>query len=81
VGLLSFPVPQAQIEQLIRQAARAPCGRGEATILDESVHKVWQLPADRVHIGGKTWDKTFSQLLGTVTDGLGCAEAKVSAEL
>jgi len=81
VGLLSFPVPQAQIEQLIQQADRAPYGRGEETILDESVRKVWQLPADRVRIGGKTWDTTFSQLLATVVDELGCAEAKVSAEL
>jgi hypothetical protein len=81
VGLLSFPVPDGQIQQLIEQATRAPYGRGEETILDESVRKVWQLPASRVRIGGKTWDNTFSRLLGTVMDGLGCAEATVSAEL
>jgi hypothetical protein len=81
VGLLSFPVPQAQIEELIRHADRAPYGRGEATIVDESVRKVWQLPASQVRIGGRTWEKTFSQLLATVVEGLGCADAKVSAEL
>lgn len=81
VGVISFPVPEPQIQQIIQQATRAPYGRGEETIHDESVRKTWQLPASMVQVGGKTWEKTFSQLLATVVDGLGCAEAKVSAEL
>lgn len=81
VGVISFPVPETQIQQIIRQATRAPYGRGEATIQDEAVRKTWQLSANRVRIGGKTWEKTFSQMLATVVEGLGCAEAKVSAEL
>ena len=43
-GVLSFPVPAAQAATLIQHAARAPFGRGEETILDLSVRKVWQLP-------------------------------------
>lgn len=81
VGVLSFPVPEAQIQQIIREASRAPFGRGERTILDESVRKVWQLPPETVRLGGKSWDRTFSGILDTVADGLGCAEARVSAEL
>lgn len=81
VGVISFPVPETQIRALIRRAARAPYGRGEETILDESVRKVWQLPASQVRLGGKAWEKTFSNLLATVVDGLGCAGATVSAEL
>ena len=37
VGVISFPVPETQIRQLIAQAERAPYGRGEETILDTSV--------------------------------------------
>jgi len=48
VGVLSFPVPASQIAALIQQATRAPYGRGEETILDTSVRKVWQLPAGNV---------------------------------
>ena len=81
VGTLSFPVPEAQVRQIIAQATRAPFGRGEATILDESVRKVWQLPSDKVRLGGKSWDKTFAQMLAAVSDGLGCAEVGVTAEL
>ena len=81
VGVLSFPVPEAQIRQVVAQASRAPFGRGEETIQDESVRKVWQLPPEKIRIGGKSWDKTFAQILASVTDGLGCGEAKVTAEL
>jgi hypothetical protein len=81
VGVLSFPVPESQIDALIQQATRAPYGRGEETILDESVRKVWQLPAGKVRVGGKSWAATFDALLQQVAAGLGCDATAVSAEL
>lgn len=81
VGVLSFPVPDAQIAALIQQAVRAPFGRGEETILDTSVRKVWQLPPDRVRLGGKSWATSFETMLAKVATGLGCDRAAVSAEL
>jgi 2OG-Fe(II) oxygenase superfamily len=81
IGVISFPVPEAQIQQLIKQATCAPYGRGEDTLHDETVRKTWQLSASEVRIGGKSWEKTFSQMLDMVVEGLGCADAKVSAEL
>lgn len=76
VGLISFPVPEAQVHQFVQQATRAPYGRGEDTLHDESVRKTWQLPASQVRIGGKPWGRTFTQLLNAVVAGLGCATAK-----
>lgn len=81
VGVLSFPVPESQVAALINQAVRAPYGRGEETILDISVRKVWQLPPDKMQIGGKSWEKSFQQILSDVTNGLGCEGMAVSAEL
>ncbi len=81
VGVLSFPVPPAQVEGLIALATRAPYGRGEETILDESVRKVWQLPPEKVQIGGKSWAANFAGILEQVAAGLGCAGMAVSAEL
>ncbi len=79
--MLSFPVPDAQIRQLIQQATRAPYGRGEATILDESVRKVWQLPPEKVRLGGKSWAGTFDGILKQAITGLGCEGMAVGAEL
>ena len=81
VGILSFPVPPAQIAALIRHATRAPYGRGEDTILDESVRKVWQLPPEKVRLGGKSWPANFDGILQQAVAGLGCEGMAVSAEL
>ncbi len=79
-GVLSFPVPREQAAALIAQAVRAPYGRGAETIVDTAVRNVWQVPAERVAIGGKSWAKTFKSILDAATHGLGCGEAAVSAE-
>lgn len=81
VGVLSFPVPESQIRQIIAQGTRAPCGRGLETVLDESVRKSWQLLAKQVRIGGKSWAGSFQQVMDRVTDGLGCKGFKVTAQL
>jgi 2OG-Fe(II) oxygenase superfamily len=80
-GVLSFPVPGAQVQQLIRQAEHAPYGRGRETIVDTSVRKVWQVPSDKVRVGGKSWDKSLRQILDIVANGLGCAHVPVTADL
>ena len=80
-GIISFPVPEMQVRQLIQQAVRAPYGRGKETILDTSVRKVWQLQPAQVHLSGKSWDRSFQSILDRVAAGLGCARGTVSAEL
>ena len=67
---MSFPVPDSQIRQLIQSATRAPYGRGEETILDEAVRKVWQLAPEQVRIGGKSWAANFDEILQQVSAGL-----------
>lgn len=80
-GTLSFPVPDAQIAAILQQAERAPYGRGEDTIVDTSVRKVWQIAPGRVKIGGKSWPANFETILSKVRAGLGCDGASVTAEL
>jgi len=43
VGLISFPIPDSQIRDIIKHAERAPYGRGGETIRDTSVRNTWQL--------------------------------------
>src|SRR5258708_39671478 len=80
-GTLSFPVPDAQIAAIMRRAKRAPYGRGEETIVDTSVRKVWQVAPDKVKLDGKSWAANFETILSKVKAGLGCEDASVSAEL
>jgi hypothetical protein len=80
VGVLSFPVPASQTEAVIRQAVRAPYGRGEDTILDTGVRKVWQAPAGKTRVRGKSWEEVLQRILSEAAEGLGCSGASVSAE-
>jgi len=80
-GTLSFPVPDAQIAAIVRGAERAPYGKGEDTIIDTSVRRVWQIAPGKVKIGGKSWASNFDNILSKVKAGLGCDNAIVTAEL
>lgn len=48
-GIVAFPVPEAQAKALVTHAEKAPYGRGDATLVDESVRKVRQkIPINEV---------------------------------
>ena len=79
-GTLSFPVPDVQIAAIVRQAERAPYGKGEQTIVDTSVRNVWQIAPSQVEIRGKSWSANFESILCKVKAGLGCGDTVVSAE-
>lgn len=81
VGTISFPVPAAQARELIERAAeRAPYGRGDRTVVDESVRKVWQIAATKVEIGGRGWGVTLDNLVERIGVELGCGEGPVATE-
>jgi len=63
VGRLSFPVPEEQTQLMISTANRAPFGRGEHTVLDLKVRRVWQLPREAVAISGESWNLAMSEVL------------------
>jgi len=80
-GLLSFPVPPEQAKRLIAVAAeRAPYGRGDRTLIDESVRKVWQVAPDKVAISGQGWQTALEEVVEECAHGLGCDPKKTGAE-
>jgi predicted 2-oxoglutarate/Fe(II)-dependent dioxygenase YbiX len=74
VGQIALPLLPVQAEQLIAAAERAPYGRGEATIVDTSVRRTWQIAPDRVHVGGKHWQATLDRAVALAVKGLGVDE-------
>jgi len=81
IGLLSFPLLEAQALALIAAAELAPYGRGEQTVLDTSVRRVWQIDAGRVRLSGKHWAPSLQRVLAEAARGLGCEDAVIQAEL
>jgi hypothetical protein len=80
VGPIALPLLPAQAEQLIAVAERAPFGRGEETLVDTAVRRVWQIDVGRVHIGGKNWQRTLEGIVSRVAEGLG-VDGPVEADL
>ncbi|RYD80168.1 MAG: 2OG-Fe(II) oxygenase, partial [Verrucomicrobiaceae bacterium] len=81
VGTVAFPVPPSQARELIEASAeRAPYGRGDQTLVDESVRKVWQISPDKISLTGSGWEKTFRGIVTKVAADLGCEATSVDAE-
>src|SRR5215471_12364361 len=72
-GRIAFPILPVQAERLVAIAAAAPYGRGEETVVDRGVRRTWQIDSAKIRIGGRHWDKTLSDLLAGVADGLGAS--------
>ena len=81
VGLLSFPVPDAQVRALMEVAERAPYGKGTETLVDTSVRDCRQIDAAQVCLGGRAWPDTFSKILAATATGLGCPLERLDAQL
>ena len=79
VGVLSFPVPEAQVRALVAMAERAPYGRGSETRVDTSVRNCWQIDASRVEVAGGAWPATRAQILDAAAKGLGCPPGRLEA--
>ena len=81
VGVLSFPVPEAQVGALIAAAERAPYGKGPDTLVDTSVRDCRQIAAARIHVSGGAWGDTFKRILDQAATGLGCPAERLDARL
>ena len=81
VGMLSFPVPLAQLKAMLGVAERAPYGKGQDTLVDTSVRNCWQIDASRIRVAGGAWPDTFSGIVAAAAQGLGCAVERLEARL
>src|SRR5580658_4919944 len=55
VGNVGVPIAAADARRGIEQAALAPCGRGEETIVDTKVRRVWQLEPRQFTLANPAW--------------------------
>ncbi|MDE0112196.1 MAG: 2OG-Fe(II) oxygenase, partial [Albidovulum sp.] len=81
IGVISFPVPSFQAEELKAKATAAPYGRGQETIYDLSIRACKQIAPDRLSLGGAKWAETLKEIVRRAGTDLGCTENSVSAEL
>jgi predicted 2-oxoglutarate/Fe(II)-dependent dioxygenase YbiX len=80
VGPIALPLLPSQAAQLIAVAERAPYGRGEDTLVDTAVRRVWQIRADQVRLPGRHWARSLEAIVAQAAEGVGVS-GPVEAEL
>lgn len=80
VGTVGTPISAADAKRLIAAAEQAPYGRGEQTIVDRKVRRVWQIEPSKVRLRNAAWADHLAAILADVRRELGIAQ-QVNAEL
>ncbi len=80
---IGLPINSLQVGKVVEKCSRAPFGRGEDTIVDNSVRNTWQLNPSQFSIGNqREWEKELKSLVDRVKTELGCdATQDVTCEL
>ncbi len=80
VGPIGVPVTSRDAKRLMAKASQAPYGRGEATIVDTDVRRVWQLESSQFALRNAAWNEALAGVVDAVKRDLGI-RGKVTAEL
>lgn len=75
LGRIGVPVSEHDARRLIETAAQAPFGRGEETIVDTDVRRVWQLEPKQFALRNAGWEKCVSGIVDRVREEFGIDKA------
>ena len=79
-GSIGSPVSAADAKRLIAKASQAPYGRGEETIVDPKVRRVWQIEPSQFVLRNAEWDAHVAAIVDAVKQEFGIRQ-KVNAQL
>lgn len=78
-GYMPYPLTSVVAPLVLPHATAAPYGRGDETIVDESVRKSWQIDAESLTLE-EAWEDTLFEIVTHACAGLG-VEGDVEANL
>jgi hypothetical protein len=81
VGPVSFPLTAKQAKELKKHCEQAPYGKGEQTLVDTKVRRVWHMTPEQFSLTNPDWDAFLQQTLGKVQEDLGLEKQKLEAHL
>lgn len=80
LGDVGVPVSEADARRLIESSEQAPYGRGEETILDTDVRRVWQIDAGSVTFANPKWNGFIQTIVERVASAF-AIKKKINCEL
>jgi predicted 2-oxoglutarate/Fe(II)-dependent dioxygenase YbiX len=81
IGPIGLPLTTVQAAELKSRCVQAPHGKGEKTVVDTSVRKVWKLSPKQFKIINPAWQTTLKTIVADVQEKLGLEGHPLEAEL
>jgi len=81
LGPIGLPLTAKQAKELIKQCHPAPYGKGEETLVDPKVRRVWRLEPDRFSLTNPDWDRYIAETVAKVQEGLGLEKQELESHL
>lgn len=81
LGPIGLPLTVSQAKQLKKVCQQAPYGKGEETVVDTSVRRVWQLTPDQFSLKNPEWEKFVGKMVTQVREELGLQRQKLESHL
>ncbi len=81
LGPIGLPLTARQAKELKTHCKQAPYGKGEKTLVDTSVRRVWQLGPDQFSLTNPEWPQFLRDAVRTVQHELGLEKQKLECHL
>ena len=81
LGPVGLPLTTSQAQELKTRCAQAPYGKGEETLVDVSVRRVWHLQPNQFSLTNPGWSETLLSVVARVQAGLGLKDQLLEAHL
>lgn len=81
LGPIGLPLTAKQAKELKKQCEQAPYGKGEQTVVDTKVRRVWRLKPERFALTNPDWQPFLRQTVQQVQQELGLEKQELESHL
>jgi hypothetical protein len=81
MGPIGAPLSAAQAKELKKRCERAPYGKGEETIVDPKVRRVWHMSPGKFSLTNPEWGDALETIVGKVQEELGLEKQRLESHL
>ncbi len=81
LGPIGLPLTPKTAKDLIKHCHQAPYGKGEKTLVDTKVRRVWRMEPDHFTLRNPDWDRVLKEIVGKVQAELGLESQKLESHI
>jgi hypothetical protein len=81
LGPVGLPLTPRVARELIKHCHQAPYGKGEQTLVDTKVRRVWRMEPDHFQLKNPDWNKVIGGIVAKVQEELGLESQKLESHL